>query len=334
MAKRKRLAPASLLGDVPPGLETKSALAPIAGVAGEAAARAALEEVSEELRAAREGGRMLLDLDLAQIDQDHLVRDRMGQSAEDLDALMSSLRARGQQTPIEVVALAGGRYGLISGWRRCQALARLAQEEGHQARVLALLRQPKDAPEAYLAMVEENEIRVGLSYYERARIAVRAVQQGVFGSDREALQGLFGAASRAKRSKIGSFMALVRGLDGALRFPTAIPERLGLDLAKRMAEDSEFADALVLRLMEGPVGTPEAERAVLEARPEISKPAKPSPKPAAEGKDTEQRLQLSKDLWAQENADGTLTLGGPALTPAARAWLYTTLEGGWLDDQP
>lgn len=331
MAKRKRLAPASLLGDVPAGLETKSATAPIAGVAGDAAATAALQEVSEELRAAHEGGRMLLELDLAQIDQDHLVRDRMGQSAEDLDTLMTSLRARGQQTPIEVVALEGGRYGLISGWRRCQALARLAQEDRRPSTVLALLRQPKDAPEAYLAMVEENEIRVGLSYYERARIAVRAVQQGVFGSDREALQGLFGSASRAKRSKIGSFMALVRGLDEALRFPTAIPERLGLDLAKRLAEDPKLADALVLRLMEGPVGTPEAERAVLEARP---KTAAPKPKPAAQDKDAGQRrVQLSQDLWVQENADGTLTLGGPALTPAARARLYTTLEGGWLDDQ-
>lgn len=325
MAKRKRLAPASLLGEVASGPESISASAPIAGVAAQAAAAAALNEVSEELRRAREGGRMVLELDLAKIEQQHLVRDRLGQAPEELDALVASLRARGQQTPIEVVALEGGRYGLISGWRRCQALARLAEETGRPGKVLALLRQPKDASEAYLAMVEENEIRVGLSYYERARIAVKAVEQGVFGSDREALQGLFGSASRPRRSKIGSFLGIVRALDGALRFPAAIPERLGLDLAKRLSEEPALAADLLRRLTATPAETPEAERAVLEARPAI----KPAPKPDPEvGTAPQGRVRLSEGLWAQEHEDGSLTLSGPSMTPEARAWLYAALEGG------
>jgi hypothetical protein len=45
-------------------------------------------------------------------------------------------------------------------------------------------------PEAYLAMVEENEIRVGLSFYERARIVARAAEAGVFERHR-------GAAARS-----------------------------------------------------------------------------------------------------------------------------------------
>ena len=51
-------------------------------------------------------------------------------------------------------------------------------------------------------MVEENEIRADLSFFERARIVRRAVEGGVFGSEKQALQSLFSAASYAKRSKI------------------------------------------------------------------------------------------------------------------------------------
>lgn len=86
------------------------------------------------------------------------MRDRIGLDAAEMAPLVESLRTRGQQTPVEVVALEGGRYGLISGWRRVQALRRLCAETGDAARfgtVLALLRQPRDAAEAYVAMVEE-----------------------------------------------------------------------------------------------------------------------------------------------------------------------------------
>ena len=45
--------------------------------------------------------------------------------------------------------------------------------------------------DAYVAMVEENEIRVGLSFYERARIAAKSVEAGVYPDDRAALRALF-----------------------------------------------------------------------------------------------------------------------------------------------
>ncbi|MBD3766047.1 MAG: ParB N-terminal domain-containing protein, partial [Rhodobacterales bacterium] len=78
---------------------------------------------------------------------------------EEMAALRASLAARGQQTPIEVVELAPGRYGLISGARRLAALRALAEETGEArfARVQALLRPFSAASDAYLAMVEENE---------------------------------------------------------------------------------------------------------------------------------------------------------------------------------
>lgn len=248
MAKRKRLTPAQTdyLGTDAPAPETKSMglappRAPIAQVAGEASAAAALQELASEVRRAKEEGRMIQILPEAEIEADYLVRDRILADDAEFQSLMNSLRARGQQTPIEVVQLDQSRYGLISGWRRLTALRRLLAETGENrfATVQAILRQPETAADAYVAMVEENEIRAGLSYYERARVAARAVEQGVYPSEKLALQRLFSTASRAKRSKIGSFLTLYRAADDLLRFAPAITERLGLALAKLLAGDPE-----------------------------------------------------------------------------------------------
>ena len=236
---------------------------PIAQVAGEAATAAALMEVTEMLESARAEGRMIQRLDLDSIDQDHLVRDRMDSDAEEMAVLVDSLRARGQQTPIEVVAI-GDRFGLISGWRRLTALRRLHAETGEArfATALAILRRPDSASDAYVAMVEENEIRVGLSYFERARIVDRSVAQGVFDSDSAALRTLFASASRAKRSKIGSFLPVVRRLEPHLRFPVSLNERVGLRLSRAL-EDPGFAHALPKALARGERPDAEAERALL-----------------------------------------------------------------------
>lgn len=239
--------------------------APIAQVTGASAAAAAFEEVSAALQSARAEGRLVQALPLSAVDESYLVRDRLGNGQEDLQSLTDSLRARGQQTPIEVVALTDDRFGLISGWRRLMALRALHAETG-EARfgtVLALLRQPATASDAYVAMVEENEIRLGLSYYERARIVARAAEMAVFSDEASALKALFAAASRAKRSKIGSFLAVYHALDARLRFAGAIPERLGLALARAMQADAVFAPRLADRLRKAGADTPEAELAVL-----------------------------------------------------------------------
>jgi len=247
MAKRRRLDPVpSSLGLAERAPETKSMFSapPIAQVAGEAAATSALREVAGELAAARAEGRMVQRLPLGLIDAAHLVRDRILSDAAEMEVLCASIRARGQQTPVEVVDLGTGRYGLISGWRRLQALQKLGAEEGAESgvepgkfdTVLALLRRPETSADAYLAMVEENEIRVGLSYYERARIAARAAELGVHPSPQAAIRALFSAASRAKRSKIASFLVIHAALDGALAFASAIPERLGLSLSHMLQE--------------------------------------------------------------------------------------------------
>jgi ParB/RepB/Spo0J family partition protein len=252
MAKRKRLAPpkTDYLADAPASApilpEPPRRAPPIADVAGHASTTAALEEMSDTLRRARDEGRMALELPLDQIVTDYLVRDRINVDEDEMQVLIASIRQRGQQTPIEVAPLPGGRYGLISGWRRLRAITRLAEAGEAQPQILAFLRQPEQASDAYLAMVEENEIRVGLSYYERARIAARAVEQGVYPDERSALRSLYHAASRAKRSKIGSFLKLVEHLDGVLHFPEAIGERAGLFLAREL----EYAPSIAQRIAE------------------------------------------------------------------------------------
>lgn len=305
MAKRKRLtlphlaetpglaepaaeslpAPSRAEALFPMGVSRSSA--PISWVAGEASAVAALSDLAGEVALARDGGRMIEALPLSAVEGDYLVRDRMVADEAELETLMQSLRARGQQMPIEVTPLPGGRYGLISGWRRLTALRRLqaeAPEERRFASVLAILRHPEAASEAYLAMVEENEIRVGLSYYERARIVARAAEQGVFPDAAAALSRLFAAASRAKRSKIGSFLRIVAALDDRLRFASHIPERLGLALARRLEADAAFTTRLRDRLRKTPAETAEAELALLErALTAPKQPPAPSAGPAPDG---------------------------------------------------
>jgi len=277
MAKRKRLTPAQP-SYLEPAPESKSALspsmttsAPIAQVASDAAAQSALSELSAVLEEARADGRLIERIALEQIDEAHLVRDRLEQDEDEMGALMASLRARGQQTPIELVLLSdrpdGKTHGLISGWRRLSALKRLYSEgsESRFASIKALVIQPETARDAYVAMVEENEIRVNLSHYERARIAVRALREGVYPNQKMALQGLFANATRAKRSKIGSFVALVEALDAVLMFPVAINEKLGLALVREITRDPGFTETLINHLRAGERDSPVGELRILSA---------------------------------------------------------------------
>ena len=348
MAKRKRLSaanPAFLVpsDDITPnGPFAAPALPPIAGVAGDASATAALEELSRSVAEQRAAGMMVLELDLAQLDLDHLVRDRVAMAEDDMQPLMQSLSARGQQTPIEVMALGAGRYGLISGWRRSQALMRLARETGETRfkTVLALIRRPQDAPAAYQAMVEENEIRVALSHYERARIVVKSVEQGVFETEKKALQELFATASRSKRSKIGSFITVVRALDGALQFPAALGERLGLSLSKMLEDNNGFTTQLRTRLIAQLTDDAAAEKALIEREIQSlnieldtknlessSATDLRSKTPEVLVTPTSQGRKVALGVRLLNHPCGDLVLTGPGLTPefraALRSWLKT-----------
>jgi ParB/RepB/Spo0J family partition protein len=318
MAKRKRLTPA-IITDTP-ALETKSipryplgvapkTRAPIADVAQDASASAALTEIAQTLTDARQEGRLIQRIPLDAIADDYLVRDRIAVDDAEMTTLVDSLRERGQQTAIEVTDIGDGRYGLISGWRRMQALRTLETPD-----VLAIIRTPQDSADAYLAMVEENEIRVGLSYYERARIVARAVDQGIYRTDRVGLATLFHAASRPKRSKIGSFVGIVRALDDHLTFPTALTERTGLALAQAIEADDSLSDQIIATLTDNPPTTPVGEVDIIaQAMQPVT-----APKPADTAVQTrpDPGQMFGTGLRYKQTAKGEIVLSGPRLSDA------------------
>ena len=256
MAKRRRLnAPtAEELAKITEGFAAKpdikrpSALGvnvpPIARVAGEAAALSGAEAAdARRYQAAKEAGLLAQKIPLSHIETEHLSRDRVHVDEAEMAELKHSILAHGLRMPIEVLPLESDNgtssYGLISGWRRVAALRALAKETGREefASIPALIRAPKEASDAYISMVEENEIRTDLSHFERGRIAVISAKQGAFESVEEAVNALFAAGSKAKRSKIRSFALIFEALGDLLQFPTRLSERAGLRLAAALKED-------------------------------------------------------------------------------------------------
>ena len=318
---RRRLSPpiaAEPLSPHPAPSDRGAAPAPIARIAADAASSAAAAELARTLEEAREGGRLVLDLPLEVIAPDHLTRDRIPSEDEDMTALRASIQAHGQRTPIEVTPIEGALpYGLLSGWRRLAALKTLHAEtrDARFATVQALVRRLDSLADAYVAMVEENEVRVGLSQYERARVVARAAARGVFPDEEAALQALFGTASRPRRSRIRAFLDIYRALDADLRFPAHLPERLGLRLVERLRAGG--TEAVRVALAAAAPATPEVERAALEA---VLRPA-PAPKPK---RDT---VLPGLQLDERRNGDSiTLTLRGPGLTPERAGQIRALLQ--------
>ncbi len=315
---RRRLTPLDAAPDVPRA--EHQGPAPIARVAAEAAGAAALEEMSETLRRARETGRLVLNLPLGAIAPDHLTRDRLPVEDEEMAALRESLRSHGQRVPVEVTPIAGTLpYGLISGWRRLAALKALHAETNDPrfATVRALVRRPETAADAYVAMVEENELRVGLSPYERARVAALATARGIFPTEKAALLALFGTASRAKRSRIRAFLEIFHALDGSLRFPAHLPERLGLRLveALRAGAGPRIAGLLAAARPATAEAELDALAGALAPAPRIARP--PRGAPLRPGVRLDARLRGERL---------SLVLEGPGVTPALHHQIINLLE--------
>lgn len=340
MARRRRLTPARagwLGGQTPDARPMRgpdlAASPPIAQIAADTSTASALAEVAGAMAAARAEGRLVQRLALDAIAADHLLRDRIGTDEAAMEGLIASIAAHGQRTPIEVAEIGPGRYGLISGWRRLTALARLQARSGEALGVLALVRQPRDAAEAYVAMVEENEIRLDLSHYERARIVARSVAAGVFPDTQTALRRLFAQGSRARRSKIGAFLGLVQALDGVLRHPAQMGERLGLQLAQRLATDAGLAPRLRAALA-APAADAAAEQAVILAvlgqTPGQPPPDQtlgqtaPAPKPQTLLEQPRPGVQLETGGgWLHP----VLTLSGPGVDQSFKERLIAWLQG-------
>ncbi|MCZ7935613.1 plasmid partitioning protein RepB [Agrobacterium leguminum] len=109
-------------------------------------------------------GQVVIDLDTALVEPS-FVRDRM---PGDIDGLLSSIRAQGQQVPILVRPHPDkpGQYQVAFGHRRLRAV----QELGLQ--VKAVIRALTDE-ELVIAQGQENNEREDLSYIEKSRFAQR-----------------------------------------------------------------------------------------------------------------------------------------------------------------
>jgi ParB family transcriptional regulator, chromosome partitioning protein len=105
-------------------------------------------------------------------------------------------------------------------------------------------------------------------------------------------------------------------LGGALRFPAAIPERLGLEMAKALAEVPGFAGRLAQRLSETAPQAAAEERAIIEAS--LRGKAQPTPKVPP--------TEIAPGIFV-DRGRGRVTLSGPAVTEdlaqALTDWLKT-----------
>lgn len=287
MAKRRalELPDAAELAELEAGFAAKpvpdrlGVVAPIAQVAGEAAAEGEqgdriVNAEAENWRRAREEGRVVDRVPVDEIVTEHLVRDRMSYTQEEFDELKLSIRANGVRSPVELVPLEQG-WGLISGWRRVAAVQALHAEglEGFDT-VPAIVRPSQEAGGAYLAMVEENEVRAQLTPYERGRIAVVAAGQGAFRDVEAAIAGLYAAASKAKRSKIRSFALIHEELGDLLTFPTELSEKAGLRLAAAVRDGyaSKLRSALARGMGTSPADEWGAVEPVVEEYEALSRP--------------------------------------------------------------
>ena len=264
MAKRRKLeAPSAAdLDALEAGFRSETrprpnpATAPISQIAAETAQASRLDDPqtrldrldAARLREAEEQGLLITEIPTAAIRTDQMIRDRSVLDADEMTELQISIRANGLRLPIEVYPDGDG-YALISGYRRLLAIRTLA--EGNATgfdTIKAIVRPAKDTATALAAMIEENEVRSNLSHYERGRVAAIAAQQGAFGSTEEAVNTLFSAASKAKRSKVRSFAEIFEMLGDMLAFPEALTERRGLRLASalRQGGESKLRDALAM----------------------------------------------------------------------------------------
>ena len=328
MARRKRLQTpteadlAAIEADLQAGpLPDIAGSAPIAQVAADAAFRAEpeaaedrIERVQDKadaatLREAQSDGRLITRIPLDAIEPDQITRDRTQLVEDELTELKASIMRGGLRLPIEVFEIPNGKpdkpWGLLSGYRRYLAFKELVEMgEERFSDIPALIRTPESVGDAYTAMVEENEVRSGLSTFERGRIAVVANMRGAFDSVEAAVDTLFATGSRAKRSKIRSYALIFEELGDVLRFPTRLSEAQAIRLAN--AVRAGLTEALRAALVETYHEDAAAEWASLEpviagaegARRNVQRGGRPKRAPARG-----EEVTLGKDLSVKSGRD-------------------------------
>ncbi|SDY59710.1 ParB/RepB/Spo0J family partition protein [Citreimonas salinaria] len=166
------------------------------------------------------------DIPLSEIDATALPRDRGAPDPEADAELRDSITLSGLRQPIEVFPVEPAGYALISGFRRLKALRAL----GHDT-APAFIRQPASIADALAAMVTENEIRAPVSPWDKGALVLRCLQLGLHDTPDAAIDALFPALSRQKRSRLRGFVSVVEAFEG--RFAT--PDRLTTARLDRLA---------------------------------------------------------------------------------------------------
>ena len=276
----------------------------------EAAIRAENDALAHEhVRLKRLG--LITDLiQTSDVHTDKLTRDRSANVDPELAELKQSIQSVGLSNPIRVEQTDNG-YELIQGFRRLTAFRELAAETGdpRYSRIPAAL-VPRGEPLAdlYRKMVDENLVRKDLSFGEMARLALSYAQDsGVEVSD--AVGTLYASALKQKKTYIRQFARVLADLDGALRYPEAIPRALGLDVYRFL--DAQAGNAMTLKkaLIKQPERDADAELGILRAGITAKKAA---PKPAGRSSaKTSLRLGLPQGEMRVIASDGKVEMRLP-----------------------
>jgi ParB family chromosome partitioning protein len=199
---------------------------------------------------------------------DALPRDRATGDEDAMQSLMSSITATGLRQPIEVWALSAPRdgctHGLISGMRRLTAFRRIRdlRDGRDHTHIPAFIRTPATVAEAMAAMIAENELRADISPWEKGRILVDAVAEGIFDTLDAAVKGLHPHLSDMARSRLRSIAQVADTLYDDLRSPEVLSQRQLLRIATAIRAD--FTPLLLTALRESTDKTPERQWRLME----------------------------------------------------------------------
>jgi ParB family chromosome partitioning protein len=205
---------------------------------------------------------------LAEIDQAALTRDRAGLDREPQAELERSIGTSGLRQPIEVFPLpeprGPHRWGLLNGYRRLLAFRTLLENTGQDryAAIPAFVREAASLAASLAAMVEENEIRAGLSPFERGFIAVNARNQGAFASIEEAVDGLYPNANRPKRNRLRALAFLAEEMDGQFAAPELLSQQQATRIARALT--AGFGELIRTALEESSLKDPDHQWSLVE----------------------------------------------------------------------
>lgn len=219
---------------------------------------------------------------LTDIHPNALPRDRTREDPEADHELMQSICIDGLRQPIEVWELStpmpdGQRYGLISGFRRLAACTTLEKDT-----IPALLRTPESIPKAVTAMVAENEIRSQISPWEKVRLILQCLGEGIFDTPDAAISTLFPLSSRQKTARLRGLVPVVQCFDGLLNAPERLTTRRLDQLTSAM--NAGYEDLLLSALSPFPrTASPQTQWEALT--PVLQEALSPRPSDPAPGTD-------------------------------------------------